>query len=303
LLWVTRIAFVGVGRMGMPMCAALAGTGHEVVATDKRPELKAPALACGAGWRDSPAQAAACADVLMTMLPGPHEVHTAMVGADGALATLPAGATWIDLTSNSPKAVQPIRELAQARGVAVLEAPVSGGVQAARERRLHLFAGGDASLLARHRPLLEVLADPDRIIRVGGHGAGYTVKLLVNLLWFGQAVATAEALLLGKRTGIDLRVLQQVLNASPAASHFVACDLPALFDGDYLASFGLEGICQELATVTDLARDHGVPFGLSRQVHSTYQRALARYGPADGELLAVALLEEEAGLALRTQHA
>jgi 3-hydroxyisobutyrate dehydrogenase len=284
--------------MGMPMCAALAGADHEVTATDKRPEQKAAALACGAAWRDSPAQAAAEAEVLITVLPGPREVHQAMLGAGGALRTLAAGAAWIDMTSNSPDAARPIRELAQARGVEVLEAPVGGGVQAARERRLLLFAGGDARVLDKHRPLLEVLAGPDRIAHVGAHGAGYTVKLLVNLLWFGQAVATAEALLLAKRTGVDPRVLRDALNASAAASHFVRCDLPALFRGDYLASFGLDGICQELATVTELAHHHRVPFELADQVHRTYQRALARYGAVDGELLAVALLEEEAGLDL-----
>jgi 3-hydroxyisobutyrate dehydrogenase len=298
-----RIGFVGTGRMGMPMCAALARAGHEVIATDKRPGQKAAVLACGVTWQDSPAQAAATADVLITMLPGPDEVQVAMAGKGGALDALVAGATWIDMTSNSPAAVRPLRERARERGVAVLEAPVGGGVQAAREGRLQLFVGGDASLLAKHRSLLESLTGPGRIAHVGGHGAGYTVKLLVNLLWFGQAVATAEALLLAKRTGIDLRVLQETLNVSAAASNFIGCDLQALFRGDYLTSFGLDGICQELATVTDLAADHHVPFELSQQVQRTYQQALARYGPVDGELLAVALLEDQADLDLRDQHA
>lgn len=286
----------------MPMCAVLARAGHEVIATDKDPGRKASVLACGASWKDSPAQAAAAADVLITMLPGPDEVQAAMAGAGGALNALTAEATWIDMTSNSPTAVRPLRELALARGVAVLEAPVGGGVHAARQGRLQLFVGGDAGVLAKHRPLLESLADPGGIAHVGGHGAGYTVKLLVNLLWFGQAVATAEALLLAKRSGIDLRMLQTTLNASAAASNFISCDLQALFHGDYLTSFGLDGICQELAAVTELAASFQVPFELSRQVERTYQQALARYGPVDGELLAVALLEDQAGVDLPDQN-
>lgn len=297
----TRIGFVGTGRMGLPMCATLARAAHEVIATDERRGCKASVLACGAAWQDSPAQAAATADVLITMLPGPEEVQLAMTGTDGALSALAAGATWIDMTSNSPAAARPLRELALARGVAVLEAPVGGGVQAAREGNLRLFVGGDASLLARHRPLLESLAGPGRIAHVGGYGTGYTVKLLVNLLWFGQAVATAEALLLGKRMGVDVQVLRETLNASAAASNFIGCDLDALFHGDYLASFGLDRICQELAAVTGLAAEHHVPFELSRQVQHAYQQALDRYGPVDGELLAVALLEEQAHLDLRDQ--
>lgn len=295
----SRIGFVGVGRMGMPMCAALAGAGHQVAAADRRPEREPAVLACGASWCDSPAQAAAAAEILITMLPGPREVRAAMMGRGGALGGLAPGATWIDMSSNSPAAMLRLQKLAETRGIEVLEAPAGGGIQAAREGRLQLFVGGDASVLDKHRRLLEVLASPGRIAHVGGRGAGYTVKLLVNLLWFGQAIATAEALLLGKRTGIDLRVLQDVLNASPAASHFTSRDLPALLRGDYLTSFGLDGVCQELAAVTGLARRHEVPFDLSRQVRRTYQRALARYGPSDGELLAVALLEEESGLALR----
>lgn len=160
-----------------------------------------------------------------------------MLGAGGALEELVAGATWIDMTSNSPSAVRPICEQAIGRGVQVLEAPAGRGIQAAREGKLQLFVGGEADTVERHRGLLEALGDPMRIVHVGGHGAGYTAKLLVNLLWFGQAVATAEALLLGQRAGIDLRVLEQVLAGSSAASTFICRDLGAVFHGDYLTSF------------------------------------------------------------------
>ncbi len=222
-----------------------------------------------------------------------------MTGSGGALAALPATATWIDMTSNSPAAGRALLAAARARGIGVLEAPVGGGVPEARDGTLQLFVGGDIALVERHRRLLEVLADPQRIAHVGGHGAGYLTKLLVNLLWFGQAVATAEALLLARRAGIDLDMLRQVLTSSAASSAFISRDLGALLAGDYLTSFGLDRCCEELAAVTALARDHDVPFQLSALVEEIYQRALTRYGPADGELLAVALLEEQAGIRLR----
>lgn len=174
--------------------------------------------------------------------------------------------------------------------------------RAVRKRRtgtLQLFVGGDTALVERHRPLLEVLADPQRITHVGGHGTGYMTKLLVNLLWFGQGVATGEALLLARRAGIDLGILRQALTGSAASSAFISHDLDALPAGDYLACFGLDRCCEELAAVTALGREHDVPFELSALVEQIYQRALRRYGPADGELLAVALLEEEAGVQLR----
>ena len=294
----SQIAFVGLGRMGMPMCAALVRAGYQVIATDKRAERKAEAAACGASWRPTPALAAAAADVLITMLPGPADVQAAMLGSHGALQTLAAGTTWIDMSSNSPAAARPVREQAVGQGVEVLEAPVGGGIAAAAEGRLQLFVGGEPDTIERHRALLEVLGDPGRIVHVGGHGAGYTAKLLVNLLWFGQAVATAEVLLLGQREGIGRDVLVHALACSSASSTFVRRDIEAVFDGDYLPSFGLDRICEELEAVTALAHGHEVPWELSDQVLQTYRRALARYGPADGELLAVAMLEEQAGQAL-----
>jgi 3-hydroxyisobutyrate dehydrogenase len=296
---VARVGFIGVGRMGLPMCVNLVRAGYEVTAGDVRAELESVVTGCGARWEGRPAAAAAGADVLITMLPGPGEVHDVMAGPGGALAALPPSATWIDMTSSSPAAGRVLAAAARARGIGVLDAPVGGGVPAARTGTLQLFVGGDIALLERHRRLLEVLADPQRIAHVGGHGAGYLVKLLVNLLWFGQAVATAEALLLARRAGLDLDVLRRALGDSAASSALIRHDLGALLDGDYLTSFGLDRCCEELANVIELAREHEIPCELSEVVERTYRRALSRYGPADGELLAVALLEEQAGVRLR----
>jgi 3-hydroxyisobutyrate dehydrogenase len=303
VLQVVRIGFIGVGRMGLPMCANLARAGYAVSAGDARAEQEGAVTGFGARWLGGSAEVAAEADVLITMLPGPAEVHHVMAGPGGALAALPPAATWIDMTSSSPAMGRILVTAAQARGIGVLEAPVGGGVQAARAGTLQLFVGGDAALVERHRALLAVLADPARILHVGGHGAGYLTKLLVNLLWFGQAVATAEALILARRAGIDLDVLREALSGSAASSAFIRGDLGALLDGDYLTSFGLDRCCEELATVTALAREYGVPFELSALVERTYQRALSRYGGVGGELLAAALLEEEAGIRLRHRPA
>jgi 3-hydroxyisobutyrate dehydrogenase len=246
-----------------------------------------------------PADVAEGADLVITMLPGPREVRDVMAGPGGVLAAMPNSAVWIDMTSNSPVAGRALASDANARGIGVLDAPVGGGIPAARAGTLQLFVGGDPGLLERCRPVLEVLAEPRRIAHIGGNGAGYTAKLLVNLLWFGQAVATAEALLVARRAGIDLDVLRQALAASAASSAFIREDLGALLDGDYLTSFGLDRCCDELAAVVSLADELGMPCELARQVERAYQRALGRYGPVDGELLAVALLEEEAGIRLR----
>jgi hypothetical protein len=106
---------------------------------------------------------------------------------------------------------------------------------------------------------------------------------------------------LGRRENIDLELMRRVLAGSAASSSFIRHDLDALFEGDYLTSFGLDRCCEELSAITALARQDGVPFELSDHVEQTYQRALARYGPADGELLPVAMLEEQAGVKLRAR--
>ena len=281
------------------MCGNLVAAGYQVTAADARAELETAVLRCGARWRATPALAVAGADVVITMLPGPREVGDVMGGPGGVLAAMPATAAWIDMTSSSPTAGRALAAAARARGIGVLDAPVGGGVPAAETGTLQLFVGGDSALLERCRPVLEVLADPLRIAHVGGSGAGYAAKLLVNLLWFGQAVATAEALLVARRAGIDLDALRPALAASAASSAFIRNDLEGLLSGDYRRSFGLDRCCDQLAAIAELASEFGVPCELAQVVAGTYQRALGRYGPVDGELLAVALLEEEAGLELR----
>ncbi|KOV73857.1 MULTISPECIES: NAD(P)-dependent oxidoreductase [unclassified Streptomyces] len=291
----STICLIGVGRMGEPVCRRLVLAGHEVRAYDIRPERRAAVRSCGARWSDSAVAAASGADVLLTVLPGPAEVTAAV--RDVVLQALAANATWIDMSSNAPTAAGPCREQAAAHGVGFLESPIGGSPADAGEARLRLFVGGDATLLERHRPLLSAVAD--RITHVGGPGTGYTAKLLVNLLWFGQAVATAEALLLGRRAGIDLGVLTDILAAGPASSAFVRRDLPALLAGDYLPAYGLDRIHDQLAAITALAEQCGTPHAVADTVRRLHQEALERYGPVDGELLAVALLEERAGTLLR----
>jgi 3-hydroxyisobutyrate dehydrogenase len=293
----TQVTVVGIGRMGAPICACLVRAGHQVTASDADPAREAAARAAGAAWEPSAAVAAARCEVLVTVLPGPAEVGAVMGPA--VVAALPPGATWIDMTSTSPQAAAEVRGRLAGRPLEAFEAPIGGSPRDAAAAGLRLFVGGDPELITRHRPLLEAVADPAKIVHTGGPGTGYALKLLVNALWFGQAVATAEALLLGRRAGVDLALMREVLADSAAGSAFVRHDLDALFAGDYLESFGLDHICEQLSLVASMADAHGTPHEVADSVRRLYARALDRYGPADGELLAVKLLEERAGLRLR----
>jgi 3-hydroxyisobutyrate dehydrogenase len=279
--------------MGLPVCERLVAAGWEVAATDARPELQAAVGTAGAHWVGDVAALVDQVDVVLTVLPGTAEVQAVMAQA---MARLRPGMTWIDMTSGDPRPARALVHDATARGVDALDAALGGGVPAARSGTVQLFVGGEDAAVERQRPLLEVLG---RVEHVGGPGAGRLVKLIVNLLWFEQSLAVGEALLVARRSGLDLGVVSAVLGRSAAASEFVAADLPGLLAGDYRDSFGLDRCCDQIAVMADLARELGVPCELSDAVHGAYRAALERYGPVDGELRAVALLEERAGVDLR----
>ncbi|MDT4928907.1 MAG: hypothetical protein QOF92_1774 [Pseudonocardiales bacterium] len=303
----SQVAVLGVGRIGLPVCANLVRAGHEVRAHDTRPERRAAVEQHGATWTGVAAEAVKDADVVITVLPGSPELHALMLGSGGAddaglLARLTSTQTWIDLTSAAPDLGAELAAAAAARSVAYLDAPLGGGMPAAHDATLTLYVGGPAAVLDQQRGLLESIAAPDRIHRMGPSGAGYLSKLLVNLVWFGQAVAVGEALLLATEGGIALDQMHRVLAMSPASSEFITQYLPALYDGDYLRTFGLGRCVEELDSVLRFAAETVVPTPLASRVAELYRSALERFGAVDGELLGIAHLEDLAGRRLRIGH-
>src|SRR5260370_6208074 len=234
------------------------------------------------------------------MLPTPRHVEEVLLGPAGLLDGLPPGAVWIDMSTSVPAVADRVRAAAGLRGVAVLDAPVSGMASGAAAGTLQIFVGGDAGTYLSVRPLLEAMGDPERIIHVGPHGAGYTVKLMINLLWFAHLTASAEVLAIGTRAGVDLAVLRRCLLASPAASNFLARDvLSVLQHRDYHESFALALACKDLGLAVDLAREVGVPAEVSAVVEQIYRRARAQYGDRGGEMLPIKLLDDLTGTELR----
>jgi len=212
-------------------------------------------------------------------------------GPDGLLAGMAPGSVWVDMSTSIPAVADRVR--AVAGEVAVLDAPVSGMATGAQAGTLQIFVGGDEVVFERVRPLLEAMGDPERIVYVGANGAGYTVKLMLNLLWFAHLVATAEVLSIGTRAGVDLATLRRCLLASPAASNFLANDvLSVLTDGDYDESFALALACKDLGLAVNLAGAVGVPAELSALVEQIYRRARAQYGDDGGEMLPIKLYED-----------
>ncbi|MHA7288660.1 NAD(P)-dependent oxidoreductase [Arthrobacter sp. MDT3-24] len=299
-----RIGFIGLGNMGSGMTRNLQAAGFQLIVNDVRKESAAELLANGAEWADSAASVAAGSDVVITMLPTPKHVETVALAPGGILDGLPDGGTWVDMSTSVPEVANRVREAGAAHGIRVLDAPVSGMSVGAANGMLQIFIGGEGADVERLRPVFEAMGDPERIQHVGGHGAGYAVKLMINQLWFSHLVATAEVLSIGVKAGVDLEVLRQALIASPANSNFVQNDVLSILNhGDYDEGFAIALACKDLGLSVDLARSVGVPVELSSLVEQLYRRAKALYGDKAGEMTPVKLYEDAIGVQLRTAAA
>ncbi|GAA2448074.1 NAD(P)-dependent oxidoreductase [Agromyces soli] len=296
------VGFIGLGNMGSGMTRNLQRAGFPLVVNDLRRESAAELVAGGARWAATPAEAAAESDVVITMLPTPRHVDAVVNGPEGILAGIADGGTWVDMSTSVPEVADAVRRAHGARGLRILDAPVSGMSVGAANGMLQIFVGGEAEDVARLRPVFEAMGDPDRILHVGGAGAGYAVKLMINQLWFSHLVATAEVLAIGVKAGVDLDVLRDSLIASPANSNFVEHDVLSILDrGDYDEGFAISLACKDLGLSIDLARSVGVPAELSAVVEQIYRRAKAQYGDLAGEMTPVQLYEDLIGRPLRRE--
>jgi 3-hydroxyisobutyrate dehydrogenase len=297
---VTAVGFIGLGNMGGPMCGHLVEAGFDVTAFDLNDAALARLVEAGARAAGSVAECARGAEVLVTMLPAPPHVEQVLLGEGGGIGALEPGSIAIDMSTSSTAVGGRVVSAASARGVDVLDAPVAGQSIGARAGSLAIYVGGPEAAFARALPLLQAMGDPERIFHLGDNGAGYTVKLLLNLLWFIESVAVGEVLSVGVRAGVSLDRLHAALVGSPANSVFLERDVRmVLDDGDYDEAFPMRLVTKDLGLAVDLARDVGVPVELTAVVEQIHRRARAQYGDDAGEISAIRLYEDLAGVRLR----
>ncbi len=291
---VTTVGFVGLGTMGGPMCARLSGAGYRVQAFDVNPTALEAAVADGATAAGSAAEAATDVEVLLTSLPAPAQVEAVMSGAS-ALAALPPGSVWVDLTTSRPQLIRRLSGEAP-EGVAVVDSPVTGAVDGARNGTLTLFAGGEPAAVERVRPLLERLG---RVIACGALGTGCVTKLVTNQLWFVGAAALAEGLAVGVRNGVELGDLWEAIKDSVADSFVARHDAPSIFAGHYDPSFTL-GLCvKDLGLLAELESAVAADLPMTAAARDTFERAAERYGLDAAELSVSRRIEDDADLSLR----
>lgn len=274
------VAFVGLGRMGAPMAAHLVDAGFAVRAYDVAPAaLAAFGVARPAAFRAaSAAEAAAGAEAAITMLPDGAAVREAVLEG-GMAAALRPGAIVVDMSSSSPVDTRRLGAELAALGIGLVDAPVSGGVKRAEEGKLAIMTGGEPALLARCRPVLAAMGSA--IHETGPLGTGHAMKALNNFVSAAGLVATCEALLVGRRFGLDPGKMVDVLNASTGRNN--STELKArqfILSRSFGSGFSLALMAKDLRTAAELAEHLGVAAPMTREAAELWSEALAALGPA-----------------------
>lgn len=284
-----RVGFIGLGNMGSRMAARLVGAGFEVAGYDVRTDR---AAAAGAAPAPTIAAAAEGARAVLVSLPDSSAVEAVVEGVGGLLSACRPGQIVVDLSTSAPASTRRLHAELGARGIELVDAGVSGGAAAAERGELTIMAGGSAGALDAVRDVLAPLAG--KVVHMGGSGAGHSTKLLNNFLNAVALAATAEVIVAGRKAGLDLERLLDVLNSSSGVNFATLNRFPSIIKGDYLEG-GLTGklMMKDVVLYVDHARELGVPslnasgplatFGLSN--HLGYADAISnRVVDAIGDL-------------------
>ena len=296
-----KVGFIGVGNMGGPMCRnIIRNTNHEVVVFDLNPAAIKACTDLGASPGASVAQVAAGCDVVFTSLPMPRNVEDVTLGADGIAAHARPGTVYIDLSTNSPATARRVNDGMRAKGIQMLEAPVSGGTSRATDGTIVIMVGGDAAVFENQLPLLKSFSG--EVVHVGEIGMGSMAKLVNNMLAFCNAAAAAEALMIGAMSGIDLRKLQQVIsnasgNVLGVPQHVGEGVQPA----NSRPTFALDLAHKDLRLALELADELGVPGMIAPQVMNLMRMARAMGMGGDDSASVIRVYEQALGREVRAK--
>ncbi len=278
----TYIGFIGIGNMGLPMLTNLLKAGHRVEAYDLRPEAVETAVERGATAGGSAAETAARVQVVITMLPNSPHVEAAYLGSRGILEGARPGLTCIDMSTIDPGTTRRVGERLTAAGVRMLDAPVSGAVPRAIEGTLTIMVGGEADLFEAMRPILAAMGK--NVIHVGPLGSGEVAKICNNLIAGVSMIAVAEAFTIGIRSGVDPRVLHEVISKSSGDCWAIEhnCPVPGLVpkaaaSNSFAAGFMTDLMAKDLSLARAAARDLGVTCFSGTLAHELYTLA-SRHG-------------------------
>ena len=269
-----NVGFVGLGTMGLPMAHNILRQGHLVMGYDMSSETRARHVANGGADASSAAEAAAGAEILITMLPTGDIVRSVLFDADGAVEQLPANSLVIDMSTIHPLETDTIRRDLDARGFRMVDAPVGRTSVQAESGASRFMAGGMARDLEQARPILECMGDV--IIDCGGPGLGIRMKIVNNLMSTVLNVLTAEVLTLAEGVGLDRDLAIEVMSGTPAGQGHMSTTYPArVLKGDLSPAFMIDLAKKDLDIGLKLSTALGIPLTLAQIAEQTYETAQA----------------------------
>jgi 3-hydroxyisobutyrate dehydrogenase len=298
---IKKIGFVGIGNMGNPMAGQLVKAGYEVVAYDIRPETVEIFVGQHGGRAAKTlSEAAEGVDAFITMLPN-HKVVREVVladGAGGAAAVLPKGAIVMDMSTSDPVATRSLAEALRPRGIDVVDAPVMGGVVFAKDASLDIMVGGDPAVVERCLPVLRAIGR--NIIQCGGVGNAHALKALANYVNACALITSIEALTIGKRFGLDPKLMADALTTMCAGrNHPVAKKIvPHVFTRQYGTGMAMGFIAKDVKIALDTAKSLGAIAPLAERVSELWSAAATQLGAGRDQTEIVRYWEEATGVRL-----
>ena len=297
-----KVGFIGLGTMGSSMAYNALQGGNEMVVHDIRREAATRHLEAGAVWADTPREVAEASDIVFTSLPGPIEVEAVALGEDGTFQGLSEGKVYFDLSTSTPNLIRRIHEEGAARGIHVLDAPVSGGPEGARTRNLAIWVGGDKEVFDRCKSVLDSIGD--KAYYVGPIGCGAVAKLVHNCAGYMIQCALAEVFTMGVKAGVEPMALWQAVRKGASgrrgpfeglAQHL----LPGKFDPP---DFALRLARKDVDLAVGVGREYDVPMKIATIALQELTEALNRgWGERDSRV-AMLLQEERANVEVRVDE-
>ncbi len=294
----TRVAFLGLGAIGRPMARHLARPFELTVWNRTAERARELAAEIGARVAATPADAARGAQVVITCLPTSREVESLLDGSDGLLAGLERGAVFVDCTSGDPATSRRIASRLAERGIAFMDAPVSGGTSGAEKGTLTVMCGGDEAVLGRARPMLEAFGE--RIVHCGPVGAGHALKAVNNALLAVHIWSAAEGLATLAKAGVSPTVALEVINVSSGRSNASENLFPArVLTRAFPRTFRLALLDKDVGIAAGIARDQKVPSPMLQLAAELFMAAHRELGEEVDHVAAVQIVEEWAGTEIR----
>ena len=281
----TKIGFIGLGIMGLPMAKNLMAAGHNLTVFDIERSRMEGLDSSKARKASSSSEVAAASDIIITMLPNSPHVKEAVLGKGGVIEGAQSGAILVDMSSIAPLASKEIAEALKEKNIEMLDAPVSGGEPKAVEGTLAIMVGGSVEVFEKVKPILEVMGGS--VTLVGEIGSGNMTKLANQIIVALNIAALSEAMVLATKSGVDPEKVFQAIRGGLAGSTVMDAKMPLILDGNFKPGFRIELHIKDLANALDTAHALGVPIPLSSVVMEEMQalRADGKAGDDHGGLV------------------